>query len=345
MISDMGCRKLKKLSVLTTIYNGESFIDDMFNSIAAQTFTDFEWIIIEDGSTDGTWSKLQQCKDERIKLYQLPENRGVGLANEYALSLASGEYIAKVDADDISLPNRFEKQVQFLDDHPLIDMVDCFIEYFPHSLEDRETKRFQQLYNGHQAKINRNRTSEELSEDIYWNCLFINGAMMARRKSVKAIGYSSHLRQGEDYELFYKMNKANMKFYRIPETLINIRVSMSSTTSQNQNIIKDVVYQVKKEDMTAFFRDTTRPFVIWGAGQRGIDTHTFIQKEFGEQPIAFWDSNSKRVGELVDGILIAAPNHVNSYRICIASSYGQDEIIQYLKQYGCRPLEDYYVVI
>lgn len=336
---------MTKLSLLTTIYNGEEFLEEMFESVFSQTFQEFEWIIVDDGSTDSTWEKLKQYNDKRIRMYRLPANKGVGFANKYALSLANGDYIAKVDADDISLPNRFEKQVDFLDTHPKIDLIDTFIDYFPHDEKVENSELFHYLKNSHQIQINRERSSDEISEELFWGCWVINAAIMGRREQINTIGYSEDMIQGEDYLMFYEMNKAGMKFYRFPEKLVKIRVSNFSTTTRNQHMIKDISLQIKGSELESFFRDKSRLYVIWGAGQNGKDTFDYIQIKFQIKPFAFFDSAEEKIGKKISNIPIMKPTDVKKYKICVASSYGKDEIISYLKNQGCKPLIDYYVVI
>jgi glycosyltransferase involved in cell wall biosynthesis len=105
-----------------SVYNGEEFLKDAINSILNQTFTDFEFIIVNDGSTDATADILAQYKDSRMKVFH-QSNQGCVSARHLAISHAKGEYIAIMDADDIALPNRLEKTVAYLDEHPKVVLV------------------------------------------------------------------------------------------------------------------------------------------------------------------------------------------------------------------------------
>jgi glycosyltransferase involved in cell wall biosynthesis len=99
------------------VYNGERFLREAVESILNQTFEDFEFIIINDGSTDRTGEILNSYKDERLKIFNQP-NRGLTKSLNRALKLSQGKYIARQDADDISEPNRLEVQVTYLEFHP-----------------------------------------------------------------------------------------------------------------------------------------------------------------------------------------------------------------------------------
>ena len=111
--------KSPRVSVAMPVYNSEKYVAKAVASILAQTFEDFEFLIVDDGSTDASRAILQEyaARDRRIKLTSRP-NTGYLVALNEMLRRARGEYIARMDADDVALPERFERQIQYLDDHP-----------------------------------------------------------------------------------------------------------------------------------------------------------------------------------------------------------------------------------
>ncbi|MTJ12919.1 glycosyltransferase [Anabaena sp. UHCC 0187] len=116
----------KKLSVVTTVYNGQQYFDRAIPSILNQTYSNFEWIIVDDGSTDATSEMLAKVaqKDSRVKIFT-SGHLGRTKALNYAIEKAQGEYIANQDFDDISYPERLSLQVEFLDAHPEVGVVGC----------------------------------------------------------------------------------------------------------------------------------------------------------------------------------------------------------------------------
>lgn len=106
---------MPKVSVITPVYNCESFIEESVRSILSQSFSDFEFIIINDGSTDNTAEIISSIKDSRIRFVDHKDNKGVMLRSKEAIEIARGEYIAIHDGDDVSMSNRLESQVGFLD--------------------------------------------------------------------------------------------------------------------------------------------------------------------------------------------------------------------------------------
>jgi glycosyltransferase involved in cell wall biosynthesis len=111
------------VSVLMPVYNGEHYLRQAVDSILHQTFEDFEFIIINDGSTDNTLSILKDYTDPRIILLQNKQNKGLVATLNYGLSVVRGQYIARMDADDIAFPHRLEKQVQFMESNPSVGLL------------------------------------------------------------------------------------------------------------------------------------------------------------------------------------------------------------------------------
>jgi len=120
---------IPRVSVIMSVHNGERHLAAAIESILVQTFGDFEFIVIDDGSTDATARILAQyCKsDARICLHRFNENRGLSSALNFGIRLARGEYVARMDADDISLPIRLEKQVEFMNSYPDVDICGSWV--------------------------------------------------------------------------------------------------------------------------------------------------------------------------------------------------------------------------
>lgn len=113
---------MPRLSVLMTVYNGMPFLPESVESVLAQTFDDFEFIIVNDGSNDDTAQYLDELSDRRVQVLHR-ENGGTAAAANQGLTHCNGEYVARVDADDYALPTRFAKQVAFLDAHPEVGLL------------------------------------------------------------------------------------------------------------------------------------------------------------------------------------------------------------------------------
>jgi len=107
------------------VFNREELAPRAIRSILAQDFADFEFIIVDDGSTDGTAEAVRAFEDPRIRMAQMPVNCGIAMARNAGVNLARGEFIATMDSDDVSLPGRLGRQLEFLGANPEIDILGC----------------------------------------------------------------------------------------------------------------------------------------------------------------------------------------------------------------------------
>jgi glycosyltransferase involved in cell wall biosynthesis len=185
------------VSVVMPVYNGERFVVEAVRSIVAQTFADFELLVVDDGSTDGTPELLaaEQARDPRLVVHRQPSNQGFLAALTTGCTLARGELIARMDADDISLPTRLERQVAFLQANPAVGVVGSAIQF----VDDR----------GARGRIKSYPIGGGLAA---WSMLFFNSlvhpSVMLRRAALEAAGgYPAGCAGGtEDYALFLELS-------------------------------------------------------------------------------------------------------------------------------------------
>lgn len=191
-------------------YNAEKYLREAIDSILSQTFTDFEFIIINDGSTDSTKDIILSYTDPRIIYLENEQNSGICVTLNKGLDAARGTYIARMDADDISLPDRFQKQVAYLSTHPEIGVLGTDIEVFGDSIQPYE---FRQLH-----------TPEECSAGLIFNSCFAHPSVMMRRHVLESFNlrYKDKFRGLEDYELWWQLNKL-CKLNNLPEILLRYR--------------------------------------------------------------------------------------------------------------------------
>lgn len=211
--------ELKPISVVMSVYNGSRYLRESVESILAQSFTDFEFIILDDGSTDSTWKILSEYaqQDQRIRLYQNEENIGLTKSLNKGMNLAQGKYIARQDADDVSLPNRFEKQVARLD-CPEVVLVSCDLEII--NAQGKTVSKYQRA-------CDRNLVPWYL---LFHNRLAGHSQVMFKREPVLQLGgYSSDRRYSQDYELWCRLVKVG-KIEILPEVLQKQRLHGESVS-------------------------------------------------------------------------------------------------------------------
>ena len=112
-----------EVSIIMSVHNGENFVTDAINSILNQTFRNFEFLIFNDGSKDGSLNEIKKFNDKRIKLYSFNDNKGLAFRLNQGVDLAKGKYIARMDDDDISHPERLKKQFDFMKNNPDYDLI------------------------------------------------------------------------------------------------------------------------------------------------------------------------------------------------------------------------------
>jgi len=207
----------QKITVLMPAYNAGKYIREAITSVLEQTYRNFELLIVNDGSTDDTISVVLSFKDPRIVLVD-QDHHGIAQALNTGLRLADTYYVARFDADDICMPDRLEKQFNFLEDHPDYILVGSDAEYI---LEHGDFL-FSFKCIAH--------SNEEVQRNMYVYCPFIHSSVMYKRDEViSAGGYNEHAHHFEDYLLWTGLAKMG-KMQNLREPLIKVRFNPASLT-------------------------------------------------------------------------------------------------------------------
>ena len=209
------------VSVILPAYNCEKFIGKAIESVLQQTFTDFELIIINDGSTDTTESVIHEFNDQRITYLKNSKNQGLIYTLNKAIAHANGNYIARMDADDICLAGRLAKQKTFLDQNEDIAAVASTIEFINEQGEktgiwelDRQTIT--------PAQIRR--------AILKQNCI-AHPTVMIRSETLKQLKYKEYQKNIEDYDLWLRLLNRGCKIAKLDNPLLLYRRHDDSVTS------------------------------------------------------------------------------------------------------------------
>ena len=218
------------VSIIMGVYNEEQTLERCLDSILNQTYTNWEFIICDDGSTDGTIGILEkyQDKDNRIKVLKNEENMRLAASLNRCLGEAQGKYIARMDADDISSPERLAKQVEYLDKHEDIDCVGCNMMVFDESGD----------------KGVRNSIEKPSKDDLLTKTPFYHPTIMMRKTvydNLKGYKVSKETMRAEDLNLWFRFYKENYKGYNIQEILYRYH---ESKADYNKRTIKAAVRTV-----------------------------------------------------------------------------------------------------
>lgn len=219
-----------QITALMTTYNSAKYVADTINSVLSQSFYDFNFIILDDGSTDSTVEIIKKYNDSRIQLFARVENKGVGYSLQEAIQYVRTPYIIKVDSDDLSHPQRFARQLAYLQANPQIAVVKCYIEAFADS-DDAETAERLATRQRDYAAANQVNTESLIAQHLpRWLCVE-HTSYCARTDAIRAVGYPDQ-RLCEDYSLFYRLNEQGYRIGCVPECLVQVRVNRQSVTAQ-----------------------------------------------------------------------------------------------------------------
>jgi L-malate glycosyltransferase len=254
-----------KVSVLMSVYNGEKYLAEAIHSILQQTFTDFEFLIVNDGSSDNSVSIIESFKDSRIRLIHNEKNLGLIDSLNKGVLLAKGEYIARMDADDISIPSRLEKQVNFLDTNLEVSAVAAHVRFMN---EDGEETGYWD------TEINTN-TWPEIYETLAKDDCIAHPTVLIRKSVLAKYLYRRSQKNIEDWDLWLRIAADGLRIGKINEVLLKYRIHFDSVTKyQNtgkkaqRKIVsckrKFLVHQLSKFKINGFF------FKVFYSWLRGI---------------------------------------------------------------------------
>ncbi|WDL83943.1 glycosyltransferase [Aeromonas bestiarum] len=212
--------KSPTVSVIMPVYNVGLYILDAVNSILNQTYKDLELIIVDDSSTDDTYKVLIDnfSKNEKIKILKNSENKKIVYSLNKALGYASGEFIARIDGDDIAYPDRIEKQINYLLQHPKVDLVGCDIE----TINERGVVT---------GAFNRFPEHFDILNRMAYFCPPVSHIWLCRASVYKSLnGY--RFPSVEDYDFLLRMITSGYKFANIPGYVgMKIRIRDGSTST------------------------------------------------------------------------------------------------------------------
>lgn len=216
--------KNPKVTVLTSVYNGEKYLQEAIDSILGQTFKDFEFLIVNDGSTDKTAEILKSYKDVRIKIVNNEKNIGLTKSLNKGLKLARGKYIARQDADDISLSTRFEEELKFFDKNSNVALVGT--DYFLINEKDEIIHR-----------VNCFTENSKLKEKLLEGNQFGHGSIMFKKECIDKVGaYREEFEFAQDFDFYLRIVEA-YDIANIPEPLYKWRININSVSVDRKSVV------------------------------------------------------------------------------------------------------------
>lgn len=237
------------VSILMPVYNTAPYLKEAMDSILSQTFKDFELIVLNDCSPDNADEILDTYNDTRIVRYKGERNMGLSNVLNAGMDMARGKYIARMDSDDISLPNRLEVQVKYMEEHPDIDLCSCGMKMFG-------------------AKDDvwvRDSDPEKVKVTALFFSPILHASSIWKKESFDKYGlrFRQEMVPAEDYDMWCRALSKGLKLVNLPNVLYRYRIHPSQATTQTeksrlkcreiqQEYMKDVLPTLSKKNREAF---------------------------------------------------------------------------------------------
>ncbi|MBR6422529.1 glycosyltransferase [bacterium] len=223
------------LSVLMPVFNSERFIAEAIESILNQTFKDFEFLILDDASTDKSFEIINdfENKDSHIKVFQNEKNLGVVESRNKLINLSQGKYITWLDSDDIALKTRFEEEIKFLENHPEIGLVGANTIIIDENSEKIGIWLFET-------------EPQKLKIELFFHSPFLSSSVMIRKSCLPQNFYDPRFPVAEDFDLYSKISE-HSDAANIPKFLVKYRINSKGLSKSNIEKMEQLAFQVIKE--------------------------------------------------------------------------------------------------
>lgn len=222
------------VSIIMSVYNAENYLNEAIDSILNQTFQDFEFIIVEDASTDSSYKILKEYEDKRIKIIRNKSNIGLTRSLNKALKYATGKYIARMDADDICMPTRLEKQIHYMEKHRNVALISCSFMRFGES-EQKTIIRMNEV---------------QIKGQLMFGSVLPHPGFIFRREiySKYKIRYNEKMKYAQDYDFQVRVAR-KFKIACLPDILIKYRVSDKQISSQKSLEQQECANRVRQSQL------------------------------------------------------------------------------------------------
>ena len=229
------------VSILLPIYNSEKYVSKAIKSILAQSFQDFELLLINDGSTDKSIEIMRSFNDSRIRIIDNGKNRGIVYSLNSGINNSKGIYLARMDADDISLKDRILIQVNYLNKNPEIDILGSNYELF--GAENHTT--------------NLNITPDKIKTSIFFDNQLCHPSIIMRKSSIikNQLIYNKNFFINQDWVLWFDALNKNLKIANLPNVLIKYRLEGQNITTNNKDSEKRRSINVYKHMLVHLFEN------------------------------------------------------------------------------------------
>lgn len=327
------------VSILMPFKNSETFLKECIESILLQSFSNWELLAIDDGSTDESFSILKNFsnQDTRIKVYK-SQGQGIIDALRQAFQLCKGCFITRMDSDDIMAERKLEVMTDQLNNYETGHVALGLVKYFS---EDGIGKG----YSNYEKWLNRLTTSGANYAEIYKECVIPSPCWMVHREDFKkANAFESH-RYPEDYDLAFRFYEHGLKCIPSNELLHYWRDYPSRTSRTHEHYAQNYFLDIKIHYFLKLDYNAKRPLAVWGAGYKGKTIANYLIEY--DIPFHWVCDNQNKIGKDIYGQILHSYEFLKTLKnlqiiVTVANTEAQKEIRHYLSKLKMHPAKDYF---
>lgn len=285
--------------------NAAATLPAALSSLTAQNFASFEIIAVDDGSSDDTWKILTRVSDTEKRLVRLQQPPlGIVAALNAAAEVARGELLARMDADDIALPERIARQVELLDSDDGLAACGTQVRYIPRSKVLDGALRYESWINGLVSP-------EEIERDLFVECPIPHPTLMMRREEFEKVGGYRDAGWPEDYDLIFRLWESGARLGKVADVLLEWREHPERLSRVDGRYSEGAFRRCKAHFLK--HRIKQRSVVVWGAGPVGKAFALELQR-LEHRVAAFVDLDPRKIGQTIHGAPVIHPQDIDSYR-------------------------------
>lgn len=294
------------ISVIMPVYNSERYLKNAIESILEQTYKDFEFIIVDDGSEDSSKKIIKGYIDERIRFFE-SEHLGYVRQLNFAIRNSRGKFIARMDSDDIAVRHRFEKQLQYLTKHPKVKLVGSDIAIINENEEELYIKEYP-------------KTLKDIEFQMPIYSSFCHPCVMMEKETILSLGgYDEKFEPAEDHILFLQMLVKGIEMCNLPEILLKYRIHNNSVTSNLTKVQNEISYSFGKK----YLKNK------WRIANSNLDKFRVLFR-FGL--IEYYRSEMKHARKYFINALIYKPQNIILVSRYILVTFLGTQLVKYLRE-------------
>lgn len=326
--------------MLLPVRNGEATLQRALDSLWQQSLADFEVVVVNDGSTDGTSQILQHCSDTRLRVLE-QEGKGIAVALINGLDHCRAPLVARMDADDVAHPQRLEKQWLYLQNHPEVDVLGCRVSF---GGEETVSKG----YSLYVEAINELLSHEQMWVRRFWDAPLAHPSVVFRKEKVKQAGGYSQAPLPEDYELWLRLFERGSRFAKLPEVLLHWNDRPDRLSRTHPNYHKKAFWQLKSTYFSRWlqqaFPQKLPPVYVWGETKKKSRSRYLLNAGIAIAGRISMKEEERREG-LIPHTAVPLLEKDAVILVYVSNRWGKKEIMHYLETHGFAEGRNYFLMV